>query len=78
LGGIREALRVWVGTGGLGGGIAPLVMVGGAPLTGEAVGEGLTPGVILDRAGFLYRRRQPENPVERNATKGPEARAEAN
>jgi len=54
LGGIMEVLRVWAGTGGLVGGIAPFVVVDGAFFTGEAVGEGLTPGALtLDRAGFL-------------------------
>lgn len=52
-GGTMEVLRVWVGTGGLEDCIAALVTVDGTFLTGEAVGEGLTPeGVTLDRGGF--------------------------
>ena len=39
--------------GGLEGGIAAFVAVDGVFLTGEAVGEGLTPGAVtLDNAGF--------------------------
>jgi hypothetical protein len=51
LGGRREILRAWVGTGGLGGGIPAFVAVF---FTGEAAGEGLTPvAVTLDKAGFV-------------------------
>ena len=54
LGGIREILRVWVGTGGLGGGIPAFVGVDGVFFTGEAVEEVLTPGAVtLDRVGFV-------------------------
>lgn len=53
LGGMREILRVWVGTGGLEGGIPAFVVVDGVFFTGEAVEEVLTPGAVtLDRAGF--------------------------
>ena len=53
-GGMREILRVWVGTGGLGGGIPAFVAVDGVFFTGEAVEEGLTPeAVTFDRAGFV-------------------------
>lgn len=39
--------------GGLGGGIAAFVAVDGVFLTGEAVGEGLTPGAAtLDKEGL--------------------------
>jgi len=52
--GMMEALRVWVGMGGLADCIAVLVVVDGAFFTGEAAGEGLTPeAVTLDRAGFV-------------------------
>ena len=54
LGGMREILRVWVGTGGLGGGIPAFVVMDGVFLTGEAVEEVLTPGAVtLDRTGFV-------------------------
>lgn len=50
--GMIEVLRV--GMGGLVDCIAVLVVVDGAFFTGEAVGEGLTPGAVtLDRAGFV-------------------------
>jgi len=50
--GMMEALRV--GMGGLADCIAVLVVVDGAFFTGEAVGEGLTPGeATLDRVGFV-------------------------
>lgn len=53
LGGRTEVLRVWVGAGGLGGGIAVLAVAILCLFTGEAVGDGLTPGVLtLERAGL--------------------------
>ena len=53
-GGIREVLRVWVGAGGLGGGIPAFVAVDGVFFMGEAAEEGLTPeAVTLDKAGFV-------------------------
>lgn len=53
LDGRTEVLRVWVGAGGFGGGIDALVVGAGVFFTGEAVGEGLTPGVLtLERAGL--------------------------
>jgi len=54
LGGMREILRVWVRTGGLEGGIPAFVAMDGVLFTGEAVGEGLTPGAVtLDKACFV-------------------------
>ena len=52
LAGTREVLRVWAGTGGFGGGIAVFVAAG-VFLTGEAVGESLTPGAVtLGKTGL--------------------------
>lgn len=52
LAGTREVLRVWVGAGGLGGGIAVFVAAG-VFFTGEAVGEGFMPGAVtLDKTGL--------------------------
>lgn len=51
-GGTMEVLRV--GMGGLADCIVVLVAVDGIFFTGEAVGEGLTPGAVtLDRVGFV-------------------------
>ena len=52
-GGRMEILRVWVGAGGLEGGIAVFVAADRVFFTGEAVEEGLTPGAVtLGKAGL--------------------------
>ena len=46
LGGRTDVLRAWAGTEGFAGCIAAFVVGVGAFFTGEAVGEGLTPGAV--------------------------------